>query len=274
MPKPTAEETLDSLLEEAEKEVIHKEVASGEADRAIVAEIESLEAGKAATELNIERDILFEETDITRKIESELWTGAHIACLPAFYEKYTIQAQIEANLQEKYNRAILATCSRFKALGRNGLAMVSPLIDFIGNHTSYTPAERRELGETVESRIVTWLRLDIMPDSRPRSILARSLNQVVTDIVEAEQVFLRSSPEAVYMEGEAEMAAVKAVRNSLFLPNVVKIRLLQALSAMPKEEIYDIGTFLLWEIRKSSQNSDLLLYTMLKIFKKLNSSLI
>lgn len=275
MPKPKTEETLDSLLEQAEKEVTKTEVSSSEADRAVIREIEAIEAGTAATELTIERDLLLQETDLARKIEAELWNGAHIACLPYFYERYTVQAQIEPELQAKYNKATIAACSRFKALGERGLAMVSPAIDFIRNYASYTPADKQELQNRMSGRILAWLRLDILPEAKPRPpALARSLEQVVADIAEAEEVFVRSSPEAVYMEGEGRLAALKAIRSSMFLPGLVKIRLLEGLKTMPEAEIWDIGTFLLWEIRKSSHHRNLLLHTMLRLLHELNSSLI
>ena len=118
-----------------------------------------------------------------------------------------------------------------------------------------------------------WLKLDIMPESRPRPLLTQSLEKVIIDIEEAEAVFARSPSEASYMEGEIHLAAIKAVRNSAFLPSLVKIRLLQSLKQLTREEISDIGTFLLWEIRKSSHHHNMLLYTMLKIFKNLSFSL-
>ncbi|MBI4973299.1 hypothetical protein HZC27_01680 [Candidatus Roizmanbacteria bacterium] len=263
------EETLDALLKEAEKDVEHDETASTQADKVILQEIAAIEGSKATTELGIQRDLLLEETDLTRKIEAELWNGAHIACLPYFYETYTIQARVEPETLKKYNKATLTTCSRFNALGANGLAMVSPIVDFIRNYPSYTPADRKKLDDEVVKRVVNWLKVDIMPESRPRPILTQSLEKVMQDIAEAEQVFVRAQPEAVYMEEEAQMAAVKAIRNSMFLPGRVKISLLESLKNMAKDEIFDIGTFLLWEIRKSSHHHNLLLYTMLKIFQEL-----
>lgn len=268
-PKEAKEETLDTLLKETEKDVEQEETASTEADKAILQEIAAIEGNKATTELGIQRDLLLEETDLTRKIEAELWNGAHIACLPYFYETYTIQTRVEPEILKKYNRATLTTCSRFNALGTNGLAMVTPIVDFIRNYPSYTPSDRKKLDEEVVQRIVTWLKVDIMPESRPRPILTQTLEKVMQDIAEAEQVFFRALPEAVYMEDEAQIAAVKAIRNSMFLPGRVKISLLESLKYLPKDDIFDIGTFLLWEIRKSSHHHNLLLYTMLKIFQEL-----
>lgn len=273
MPKTATEETLDSYLKEAESEIEKRETDDILADKAVLAEIEAIEAGKAMIELDIERDILRNEADITSKIEAELWNGAHIALLPFFYEHYTIQAQIEPELQKKYKNATIATCSRFKAMGPRGLAMVTPIIDYIRNHALYSPADRQDLDRTVLSRILTWLREDIVPEARPRQQLSGSLEAVLHDVEEAEQVFIRSKPEVIYMEGETRMAALKAVRSSLFLPNLAKIRLLESLSAMPTEEILNIGTFLLWETRKSSFHKEELLKTALYILASLTSSL-
>ncbi len=273
MPKPEPTEALDSLLREAETEIAREKTASTEADRAILREIETLESGKATVELEIERDILKSEMNLTLKIEAELWNGAHIACLPYFYETYTVQARIEAGLQKKYNQATIAACSRFKALGKNGLAMVTPVIDFIRNYADFTPEDRKNLDKTLMERILTWLREDIVPESKPRTLIVRSLDDILADVVEAEQVFQRSPAEAVYLQGEARMASLKAIRSSGFLPNLVKIRLLEAIPQMKPEEIADIATFLLWEIRKSSQNRHMLLHTMLQILRSLNKSL-
>ncbi len=274
MTKPEPTESLDSLLSEAEQEVKQVESASNQADQAILREIETIEGTNTRNQLELQRDVLNEELDLTRKLESELWNGAHIACLPFFYETYTIQAQIETKLQDTYNQATIAACSRFKALGKNGLAMVSPIIDFIRNYASYTKKDRSDLDTEVQKRILTWLREDIMPEARPKPVLTRSLEQIVTDITEAEQVFMRNTPEAVYMEGELQIAAVKAIRTSQFLPSLVKIRLLQALHTLSASEIRDIGNFLLWETRKSSHHQNMLLYTLLQLFKSLNKSLI
>lgn len=274
MAKPRSENALEMLLAEAEKEVTAVETGAKEADLAVIREVEAIEAGKTAIELEIERDILGMESDLARKIETELWNGAHISLLPFFYDTYTVGAQIEPALQAKYNHATLAACSRFKALGERGLAMVAPVIEYIHNSAVYTPTDRLELDRELQARIVAWLKLDIVPEARPRQQLARSLETVVSDIVEAEQVFVRSSPEAVYMEGTVQMAAVKAIRSSMFLPNQVKISLLQALSSLSEGEIFDIGTFLLWEIRKSSHHRELLLAAMLRLLNGLNRSLI
>lgn len=273
MPSQTQskEETLETLLHETEKTKEIQEKTSLKLDKAIIAEIESIEGKRTKEELELERDILSEEIDLTRKIEAELWNASHIACLPYFYETYTIQARIEPELQARYNKATIATCSRFKVLGKNGLAIVSPLIDFIRNYQSYTPHDRKELDATIFKRIITWLEIDIVPQAHPRPILTKSLEKILADIEEAEKVFMRTTPSSSnYMEGEAVMAAIKAIRNSAFLPSQVKIRLLQSLKNLNKDEVYDIGTFLLWEIRKSSHHQNLLLYTMLKIFQELS----
>ena len=258
---------LDGLLDQVKRELHQKE--SG-----VVATETHFLTSETETALAIERDILAAEQDNTLKLEKGLWIGAHIVCLPFFYDEYTVRASLRAEMQKKYTQAIITTCGRFKAMGKMGIALVSPITNYIRNHTDYSPTERKELEEDLLKRVSQWLKSEACADTEPRVCEFPSLQKVMLDIEQAEAVFSlkpagTSTSRNAYMAGEVRIAALQAIAHSDFLPPQVKYTLVEDLKLLAPDQVNDIGTFLLWEMRKSSVHHNKLLYYMLLLFKML-----
>jgi len=266
--------TLDDLLVQSEQELQQKK--KGEEKKYAEQTNQEILISETQTQaaLAIERDILATELNNTQKLESGLWIGAHIVCLPFFYDEYTIRARLTSDVQKKYNQAIIATCGRFKAMGKKGIALVSPITNYIRNYTDFSISERKELEDELIERVFQWLKGDVSFDFQPRMKASHSLEVIMADIENAERIFERANDKNIYMEGEVRLAVIQAIRHTDFLPSIVKYQLLNDLKTLNKEQIFDIGTFLLWEIRKSGAHHNKLLYYMLRIFKRLSDTII
>jgi len=265
--------TLDNLLAESEIELKKKEQREENGVSEQVSKESDISTIQTQTALAIERDILASEINTTQKLENGLWIGAHIVCLPFFYDEYTIRAKIDSELQAKYNQAIITTCGRFKAMGKKGTALVSPITSYIRNYKDYSPKERQELDNELIERVFEWLSGEVSLDTQPHEQKSQSLEVIMIDIEHAERIFERSDTQSDYMNGEVRLATIKAIAHTDFLPPLVKYQLLDDLKTLPQEHVYDIGTFLLWEIRKSSAHHNKLLYFMLRIFKKMSEAI-
>ena len=266
--------SLDALLAQSEQELSQKAQGQEKIYSTEVSEETQISEAHTQTALAIERDILKAEMDSTLKLEKGLWVGAHIVCLPFFYDEYTVRARLSSELQKKYNQAIITTCGRFTAMGKKGIQLVSPITNYIRNYTDFSKLQRQELEEELVERVFHWLKDEVSLDTQPRAESSHSLQAVMADVEKAEQVFENAVDKSSYMEGEVHRAAIQAIRHTDFLPALVKYKLLEDLKMLPKEQIFDIGTFLLWEIRKSSVHHNKLLFFMLRIFKKLSASMI
>jgi len=257
---------LDSLLGQVRGEL-------GQKEKGIVSTETSFLTTETETALAIERDILAAEQDHTLKLEKGLWIGAHIVCLPFFYDEYTVRASLSPEMQKKYTQAIITTCGRFKAMGKTGIALVSPITTYMRSHADYSPQERKELEEELLKRVLQWLKSEACTDTEPRVCEFPSLQKVMLDIEQAEQVFSpvggKPNLHTAYMEGEVRVAALQAIAHSDFLPPQVKYSLVEDLKSLSPDQVNDIGTFLLWEMRKSSLHHNKLLYFMLLLFKML-----
>ncbi len=266
--------SLDELLAESEVELKQKENGNEKNRSEQVSKESVISETQTQTALAIERDILQAEMDSTLKLENGLWIGAHIVCLPFFYDEYTIRARLSPDLQKKYNQAIITTCGRFKVMGKQGIALVSPITNYIRNYTDFTKTERQELEDELVERVYQWLNGEVSLGAQPRSQSSHSLQVIMEDIENAERIFENKVNAGNYMEGEVILAVIAAIKHTDFLPAMVKYKLLDDLKTLPPEHVSDIGTFLLWEIRKSSAHHNKLLYYMLRIFKKLSDSMI
>ena len=266
--------SLDELLAQSETELQQKAEGVEQNYTEELNEEKIISESHTQTALAIERDILASEINTTEKLEKGLWIGAHIVCLPFFYDEYTIRAKLTSEVQKKYNQAIITTCGRFKVMGKKGIQLVSPITNYIRNYTDFSSTDRKELESELIERVFQWLKGEVSLDSQPRVQASRSLQTIMADIEKAEQVFENARDEKSYMEGEVHLAVIQAIRHTDFLPSMVKYKLLDDLKTLPPEHIFDIGTFLLWEIRKSSAHHNKLLYYMLRIFKKLSDSMI
>ena len=265
---------LDELLAQSEERLIKKDALRKEKSAAQMETERAVFETQTQEALQIERSIIAAELDGIKKMENELWIGAHIVCLPFFYDEYTIRAHVDSHLQQKYNQAIITTCGRFKAMGKQGIALVSPITNYIRNYTDYSVSDRKELEDVLVERVFQWLKGDVSLDSQPRQKTSHSLETIMKDIESAEYVIEQTDAQSNYMEGEVRLATMKALRHTDFLPPLVKYKLLGDLKTLGTEQIYDIGTFLLWEIRKSSFHHNKLLFYMLRIFKRLSDSLL
>ncbi len=266
--------SLDDLLAQSEQELKQKENGEKELDVEQKRKELIISETQTQTALAIERDILAAELNNTQKMENALWIGAHIVCLPFFYDEYTILARVPSAIQSKYNQAIITTCGRFKAMGKQGIALVSPITNYIRNYTDFSKTERAELEEVLIERVYQWLKGEVSFDEQPRSQSSHSLQVIMEDIEHAERVFENNVDTENYMEGEVYLAVIKAIKHSDFLPAMVKYQLLNDLKKLPSDHLFDIGTFLLWETRKSSTHHNKLIYSMLRIFKRLSDSII
>lgn len=265
--------SLDELLAQSEREL---RVVDGEDKEKSLEEVKtdsSIQDVQTQTALAIERDILAAEIDGTRKLENGLWIGAHIVCLPFFYDEYTIRARVSPPMQKQYDQAIITTCGRFSAMGKTGVSLVSPIAHYIRNYADFSKQERAELEEELLERVFQWLKGEVSLDSQPQHQTSHSLQVIMDDIENAERIFEQGADTSPYMEGEVHFAAIQAIRHTDFLPPLVKYKLLGDLKSLNREQIFDIGTFLLWEIRKSSAHHNKLLYYMLRIFKRLSDTL-
>lgn len=267
-------ETLDDLLIQSEKELQEKKGAFEKEKSKEINKEAVISVTQTQTALEIERDILASELNSTQKLEKGLWICAHIVCLPFFYDEYTIRAKLSPDLQKKYNQAIVTTCGRFKVMGKKGIALVSPITSYIRNYADFSLDERRELEDVLIERAFQWLYSESSLDSQPQMETSHSLQTIMEDVEKAERVFENISNKTDYMGGEVHLAVFQAIKHSDFLPPLVKYRLLEDLKILNKDTIYDIGTFLLWEIRKSSVHHNKLLYYMLRIFKRLSDFMI
>jgi hypothetical protein len=268
-PESSKQPTLEELLLESEKELHQKDQNIQKNNTDTLETEKTISESQTQTALAIERDILAAELDTTQKLEKGLWIGAHIACLPFFYDEYTIGAKLTPDVQKKYNSAIITTCGRFNVMGKKGTALVSPIISYIRNYSDYSLLERQELEDELIERIAQWLKGEVSLDTQPREQSSRSLQVIMEDIEHAERVFENAVNGESYMEGEVRLAVIKAIRHTDFLPALVKYKLLDDLKTLSSEHLFDIGTFLLWEIRKSSVHHHKLLFYMLRIFKRL-----
>lgn len=267
-------ETLADLLTQSEKELQEKKGTFEKKQTEEINEETAISATQTQTALEIERDILASELNSTQKLEKGLWICAHIVCLPFFYDEYTIRAKLSPDLQKKYNQAIITTCGRFKVMGKKGIALVSPITSYIRNYMDYSANDRKELEGVLIERAFEWLYSESSLDSQPQMKTSHSLQSIMEDVEKAERTFENISNKTDYMDGEVHMAVFHAIKHSDFLPSIVKYKLLEDQKTLDKETIYDIGTFLLWEIRKSSVHHNKLLYYMLRIFKRLSDSMI
>lgn len=266
--------SLDELLAQSEEELKSRERIQKTQSQAENDVENTVLNTETQTALVIERDILAAELNTTQKLENGLWTGAHIVCLPFFYDEYTIRANLSLDLQKKYNQAIITTCGRFKIMEKTGIALVSPITNYIRNYSDFSIFERKELEDELIKRVFQWLKRDVSLDSQPHQKASHSLQVIMEDIEHAEKVFEQVDNQEVYMQGEVRLAVIQAIRHTDFLPPLVKYKLLDDLKTLPAEQIYDIGTFLLWEIRKSSAHHNKLLYYMLRIFKRLSETML
>lgn len=273
LPNESFKETLDNLLIQSEKELQEKKGTFEKKQSEEMNEEIVISVTQTQTALEIERDILASELNSTQKLEKGLWICAHIVCLPFFYDEYTIRAKLSPDLQKKYNQAIITTCGRFAVMGKKGIALVSPITSYIRNYADYSTNDRKELEDSLIERAFDWLYSESSLDSQPQVKTSRSLQSIMEDVEKAERTFENVSNKTDYMDGEVRLAVFQAIKHSDFLPPFVKYRLLDDLKTLDKEKIYDIGTFLLWEIRKSSFHHNKLLYYMLRIFKRLSDSL-
>lgn len=265
---------LDEMLAQSERELHEKNSDREKKAAGEIQEETTISSSQTQTALEIERDILASELDSTQKLEKGLWICAHIVCLPFFYDEYTIRAKLPSDLQKKYNQAIITTCGRFKVMGKKGIALVSPIASYIRNYADFSSNDRKELEDILVERAYEWLASETSLDSQPQMEASHSLQTIMKDVERAEQVFANMSNNKDYMEGEVRLAVFQAIKHSDFLPPLVKYKLLEDLKTLDKGQIYDIGTFLLWEIRKSSSHHNKLLYYMLRIFKRLSDSMI
>ena len=126
-PESPKQSTLEDLLLQSEEELLQKEQGIIKKDSDLMDVEYNITETQTQVALAIERDILAAELNSTQKLEKGLWIGAHIACLPFFYDEYTIRAKISPDLQKKYISAIITTCGRFKVMGKKGTALVSPI---------------------------------------------------------------------------------------------------------------------------------------------------
>lgn len=273
-PESLKQPSLDELLVQSEMELEAKKIGTQRALSAEVEKEESLSGIQTQTALEIERSILKAEIDSTQKLENGLWIGAHIVCLPFFYDEYTLRAQLSPEMQKKYNQAIITTCGRFKVMGKKGIALVSPITHYIRNSADFSKTERKELEDELVERVYLWLKDEVSLDQQPHAQSSHSLEKIMIDIEKAEQVFENVKDTKNYMEGEVHLAVIQAIRHTDFLPPMVKYKLLDDLKTLPQDQLSDIGTFLLWEMRKSSSHHNKLLYFMLRIFKRLSDSLV
>ncbi|MCX6732633.1 MAG: hypothetical protein NTV98_03780 [Candidatus Roizmanbacteria bacterium] len=154
------------------------------------------------------------------------------------------------------------------------MALVSPITNYIRNYSDFSPKEREELETELIERVYEWLNEEVSLATQPRAQSSRSLQVIMEDIENAERVFENVQSTNNYMEGEVRLAVIQALRHTDFLPAEVKYHLLNELNELSHDQLFDIGTFLLWEIRKSSFHHNKLLYYMLKIFKRLSDSMI
>ncbi|MCX6730592.1 MAG: hypothetical protein NTZ55_01985 [Candidatus Roizmanbacteria bacterium] len=250
---------LDILLAQSERELQQQEVGITQ-NATEYADVDRIVSDtQTQTALAIERDIVAAEMNNTLKLEKGIWIGAHIVCLPFFYDEYTIRARLSPELQQKYNQAIITTCGRFKAMGKKGTALVSPITNYIRNYADFSPKEREELETELIERVYEWLNEEVSLTTQPRSQSSRSLQVIMEDIEHAERIFENVQNTTNYMEGEVRLAVIQALRHTDFLPAAVKYHLLNELQILSKEQLFDIGTFLLWEIRKSSFHHNKLL---------------
>ena len=226
------------------------------------------------TALAVERDILASELDSTLKLENGLWIGAHIVCLPFFYDEYTIRARIKPSQQSQYNQAIITTCGRFSAMGKRGITLVSPLTNYIRNYQDFSSSDRAQLETDLIERVFQWLKGETSLESQAPTTTSHSLQVIMADVEHAEYVFEQEETRDRYMLGEVRLATIQAIRHSDFLPPQVKYKLLEDLKTLSRDKIFDIGTFLLWEIRKSSAHHEKLLYYMLRIFKRFSDGVV
>lgn len=273
-PNESFKETLDDLLAQSEKELQEKKGSFEKKQSEETNTEAAISITQTQTALEIERDILASELNSTQKLEKGLWICSHIVCLPFFYDEYTIRAKLTPDLQKKYNQAIITTCGRFKVMGKKGIALVSPITSYIRNYVDYSIADRKELEDELIERAFEWLYSESSLDSQPQMQTSHSLQSIMEDVERAERIFENISDKTDYMGGEVRLAVFQAIKHSDFLPPLVKYKLLEDLKVLDKEKIFDIGTFLLWEIRKSSVHHNKLLYYMLRIFKRLSDSMI
>ncbi|MCX6732634.1 MAG: hypothetical protein NTV98_03785 [Candidatus Roizmanbacteria bacterium] len=108
--------SLDDLLAQSEQELQQQEIGITQNVAEHTNEDKVVSDTQTQTALAIERDIVSAEINSTLKLEKGIWIGAHIVCLPFFYDEYTIRANLSPELQQKYNQAIITTCGRFKAM--------------------------------------------------------------------------------------------------------------------------------------------------------------
>lgn len=265
---------LDSLLAQSEQELEQQDAGIKQNAANHINEDKVISDTQTQAALAIERDVVSAEINSTLKLEKGIWIGAHIVCLPFFYDEYTIRAHLSPELQQKYNQAIITTCGRFKVMGKKGMALVSPITNYIRNYSHFSAEEREELITQLINRVYEWLNEEVSLTAQPRAQSSRSLQVIMEDIEKAERVFENVQNSNNYMEGEVRLAVIQALRHTDFLPAEVKYHLLNELNSLSQEQLFDIGTFLLWEIRKSSFHHNKLLYYMLKIFKRLSDSMI